>query len=287
MINKEYWIKVNPFAWTSFNPRERLEQFLNGYEAEQKQVIEYAKRKNCTEEQILRLVAKMDKLCEAVLSSKSRCASSAITGGSGFNVARAERANKANHEKEGTYYYFLENYKKLIDRLTRPKETQTDKKAVWLEKIAKLEAWHLVMKQANWIIKHRNTDEGRIQALTEELGLKEDLAKTLVLGDFIGNKGFAPYKLSLNLKEIKRLKEQVALIDKLADKLEGFDFEGGKVEFDAEDIRWNVFFDCKPDDETRARLKKNGFKWSPKRTAWTRLSKTMSKTRLETILKGA
>ena len=285
MINKEYWIKQNPWRNVSFSPDERVKSFLDDFEICQAKIIEYAKGKGCNSEQVEKIVKKMDKLANEYLTSQIRCISSMITGSARFPVAKAENANKRAYEKGQAYDYFLRNYMKIIDRWTRPKETQTDKKALWIEKIERLKKRQVAMKEANKIIRDEKLDEDRVKTLTEVLGLKEELAKALLVGDFLGRKGFAPYKLSLNLAEIKRLEEQVKTIDRLADKLEGFDFEGGKVEFDAEDIRWNIFFDCKPDDETRAKLKKNGFKWSPTRTAWTRLAKTMSKTRLETILK--
>lgn len=37
-----------------------------------------------------------------------------------------------------------------------------------------------------------------------------------------------------------------------------------------EAARVQLFFDGKPDDETRAKLKANGFRWSPRFGAWQR-----------------
>jgi hypothetical protein len=286
MINKEYWISQNPWRNVSFSPEERVKSFLESNETYQNSIVDYATKKGCTAEQIEKIVKKMDKLAEEYLTAQSRCISSMITGPARFPVAKAESANKRVSEKGQAYYYLVQNYVKIIDRWTRPKHTQTDKKALWIEKIERLKKRQVAMKEANKMVRDKSLNDGKRFEAIKDLGFEEDEAKKVVFDDYFGHKGFAPYELSLNLSEIKRLKEQVALIDRLAEKLDGFDFEGGKVEFDQEDIRWNVFFDCKPDEDTRTRLKKNGFKWSPRRTAWTRLAKTMSKTRLETILKG-
>lgn len=43
-----------------------------------------------------------------------------------------------------------------------------------------------------------------------------------------------------------------------------------KVVENAEIMRLQLIFDGKPDADTRAVLKKNGFKWSPSNTAWQR-----------------
>ena len=50
----------------------------------------------------------------------------------------------------------------------------------------------------------------------------------------------------------------------------GWEFEGGKVEANAEANRLQILFEEKPDAATREELKSNGFRWSPKAEAWQR-----------------
>ena len=45
---------------------------------------------------------------------------------------------------------------------------------------------------------------------------------------------------------------------------------GGRVEMNREDNRLQVFFDGKPDADTRAELKSSGFRWAPSVGAWQR-----------------
>mgnify|MGYP001027153839 CR=1 FL=1 len=47
--------------------------------------------------------------------------------------------------------------------------------------------------------------------------------------------------------------------------------ETAEVSRDRTDMRLRLVFNGKPDDETRNMLKSNGFKWSPKNSAWQRL----------------
>ena len=48
----------------------------------------------------------------------------------------------------------------------------------------------------------------------------------------------------------------------------GWDFDGGHAAVNTDANYLQIFFDEKPDDNTRAELKANGFHWAPKITAW-------------------
>ena len=50
----------------------------------------------------------------------------------------------------------------------------------------------------------------------------------------------------------------------------GWGCAGGRVGRSREDNRLRVFFDGKPDADTRAELKSNGFRWAPSVGAWQR-----------------
>ena len=50
----------------------------------------------------------------------------------------------------------------------------------------------------------------------------------------------------------------------------GWEFDGGKVEINREENRLQVFFEGKPDADTRAELKDGGFRWAPSAGAWQR-----------------
>jgi len=50
----------------------------------------------------------------------------------------------------------------------------------------------------------------------------------------------------------------------------GWDFPGGRAEADKADNRLRLYFDEKPSEEQRSKLKCNGFKWAPSVGAWQR-----------------
>lgn len=97
--------------------------------------------------------------------------------------------------------------------------------------------------------------------------LKADMAQSWHLED----KPFASWALSNNNAEIHRVKARIeSLTRKEQTPFVGWEFDGGKVEINREENRLQVFFDGKPDADTRAELKGGGFRWSPSAKAWQR-----------------
>lgn len=97
--------------------------------------------------------------------------------------------------------------------------------------------------------------------------LKADMAQ----GWHLEDKPFASWALSNNNAEIHRVKARIeSLTRKEQTPFVGWEFDGGKVEINREENRLQVFFDGKPDADTRAELKGSGFRWSPSAKAWQR-----------------
>lgn len=83
---------------------------------------------------------------------------------------------------------------------------------------------------------------------------------------------FPSYELTSINSKIKRVKERIAHISNLLTNqpFKDFDFEGGKVVANYTEDRLQVIFDSKPDEEIRANMKNNGFRWAPSQGAWQR-----------------
>lgn len=151
--------------------------------------------------------------------------------------------------------------------------TELDKQRAKLQSLAALQER---MKAANKIIKSKTlTDEQKKDQLT---AAGEDYYR-LMKPDFAGRIGYADYLLTNNnavirstQKRIEQLEAQ-ALAENLAasgDRETSYDFDGGVIDLDYGDDRLRVRFDKKPDPDMIAKLKQNGFKWSPTNTAWQR-----------------
>jgi hypothetical protein len=82
---------------------------------------------------------------------------------------------------------------------------------------------------------------------------------------------FSSYELTNNNAETRRLKNRIAQIVRNREVgFAGWEFYDGKVEANAELNRLQIFFDEKPNEVERAKLKANGFKWAPSQGAWQR-----------------
>ena len=85
------------------------------------------------------------------------------------------------------------------------------------------------------------------------------------------DKPYPTWALSNNSAEIRRVKDRIKSLSQQREiGYVGWEFEGGKVEANAEANRLQILFEEKPDAATREELKSNGFRWSPKAEAWQR-----------------
>ena len=82
------------------------------------------------------------------------------------------------------------------------------------------------------------------------------------------------YELASLRGKIKRVQARLDDLDKLQasaqQPADSTKFDGGEIVRNAELNRLQIIFDSIPDDETRASLKSNGFRWSPRNQAWQR-----------------
>lgn len=85
---------------------------------------------------------------------------------------------------------------------------------------------------------------------------------------------FPAYQLSSIRGKIERTEQRLAEIDRreqqAAEPQTGTAFDGGQIVRNIDLNRLQILFDAIPDADTRAALKQNGFRWSPKNQAWQR-----------------
>ena len=93
----------------------------------------------------------------------------------------------------------------------------------------------------------------------------------MINGWHLEDKPYPTWVLSNSSVEIRRVKGRISsLTAHKTAHYEGWEFDGGQIEAHTEDNRLQIFFDEKPDADTRAALKSNGFRWSPNAGAWQR-----------------
>lgn len=121
------------------------------------------------------------------------------------------------------------------------------------------------MIAANKVIRQKQAPEAQVAALVE-LGFDQVSAEKLIKPDMCGRVGFPPYALQNNNANGRRIKARIRQLELLKER-EGVEIEGENYSYreDPSDNRIWFTFPTKPDPDTRALLKKWGFKWSPRR----------------------
>lgn len=213
-----------------------------------------------------------------------------VAGPSKYNFSRFEklqnrqRASAEDYERK--INAFIENTRKhLNDTFTAEKQIeQFETGNMWnvkidlsdplakeklTAKLERLEKHQDHMKRLNAWYKKNGTCKG-FEGLTDELALKID-------ADINSNCSFCKlpfpsFELSNNNAKIKATKERLAELEKRNSEPQEKSVQGNGVKLvkNTEQDRVQLIFDDKPDEETRELLKSNGFRWSPRNTAWQR-----------------
>lgn len=146
-------------------------------------------------------------------------------------------------------------------------------------KIQEAQEDHAKMVKANKLIR-----QGDLKGLFHLLG--EDRAREILKPDYMNRTGFPEYALKNSNATIRRMKDR---LEELQDRFEGQDAEykinGIRVLENVRDNRLQIFFETKPSDEMRTRLKTNGFRWARSVGAWQRQLTNGARHAAEQVLK--
>ena len=192
-----------------------------------------------------------------------------IAGPSNFPVGKKEKQNRARDSNMEEWRYI----QGLLDKIrsTGMGGISADDPAA-IEKLQKkldgLERSQLIMKEVNaYYRKHGKLDGCALLSPDQIEKLKASMASSWRSDP----RPFESYQLTNNNAEIRRVKARIEQLSKQAQQeFSGWEFDGGRVEMNREDNRLQVFFDGKPDADTRAELKSSGFRWAPSVGAWQR-----------------
>ena len=133
------------------------------------------------------------------------------------------------------------------------------------EKLARLEQDHAAMKAANSYYRKHKTLDGCP-------GLTPELARHVNSFRADGAAPFSGYPMQLSLANIKRTRQRLEEMKaaKSAAPVEQETPTGVVYREDPDAMRVQLVFSGKPDADTRALLKSNGFRWAPSVGAWQR-----------------
>ena len=195
----------------------------------------------------------------------ARVPSVMIAGPANFPIRQKEKQNRARDSN-------MEEWRHIQGLLDKIRSTgmggisADDPEAVTKlkEKLEGLERSQLIMKEVNIYYRKHGTLDGCALLSPDQIEkLKSDMARYSWLKK--------PFDLTNTSAEIRRVKERIEDLSKWAEtEFSGWEFQGGHVEMNLQENRLQIFFDGKPDADTRTELKGNGFRWAPSVGAWQR-----------------
>ncbi|WP_063888759.1 DUF3560 domain-containing protein [Burkholderia stagnalis] len=127
--------------------------------------------------------------------------------------------------------------------------------------LAELEDRHERMKRTNALVRRDD------RAGLARMGYKPDAIDKLFAPDFAGRTGFASYEITNSSANIRRIRDRIAQLEKIAARSSvEHQGEGYLYREDIEDNRVAFIFDAKPAKNLRELLRRNGFLFSPTRS---------------------
>lgn len=249
----------------SFTPEKRGEQWLNDCESSLRQYLA-----QIPEEMHATFEEKFVQLYGQWLGAMSRCISPMITGPAKFPTRRADKLNQYERNARERLSTWCEKFIKRCNRQQRL--TGWDEIARLQEKVDELTQLQETMKAANKIVRSKKLAEVEKVDELVALGISEKYAIQLLQPvQAWQTQGFASYQLTNNLAKIKDAQARINRLTAIAESADReLEIEGVTVCVCNSEERLRLCYDGKPDSDTIALLKHNGFKWSPKNKAWQR-----------------
>ena len=198
---------------------------------------------------------------------ESRHVSWAVTGRSNYPAAKMNKIMEQNigfsEEMSEKFNRFMENTsKKLKALMSDEDQVQRFREGKWTSGESIDAADPLAIQKYEAKLEYLKENQEKMKAANRE-AMKAGKDRT-----------YPPYMLTNNNANIKSAEQMLSKLKARADRgavEEGPVFGGGRVVFNNEADRLQIFFDEKPSEEIRGILKKNGFRYSPKNNdAWQR-----------------
>lgn len=254
--------------------------------AEAAAILEKVKAKCATDEQRERAEYLYNRYCSVLAEAINRdneictrCPSVLICGAGNFPTRKKEKQiaawdkNMENFRKADHYLDMLKRAHTLAVKSDDPEVLDFLR-----AKLAGLEEAHTLMVSANAYYRKNKTLEG-FEGIPADTMAWITRPGVYLPGGRNGDgsplafygKPFPTYELTNSNANIKRVKQRIETLEAVkASKPIEEEHDGYTYRENAEAMRVQFRFDGKPDDETRALLKRNGFRWAPSQGVWQR-----------------
>lgn len=271
---EELWkCACDAFYSTSFSPEERGAYYIRAYEEELNADIE-----KMPEEKRERYISKYKEWVKTLFDKHSRIMSSMITGPARFPTRRNEKMNNYYENAVSEFRAWREKALKAIARRiedAKPEEQKADEE--WTRLKRSIYSSASTIKGIN-----DGTERGYNKALfvSSIYGKVETYAKR---GDVTIVEKAIAYVRELNKQssiiterhkffKLAEMAKAVCEAQEVRSNKEDTEilFDGGRVIKNYSEDRVQIVFDTKPQPDVISNLKHNGFRWSPRFSAWQR-----------------
>lgn len=271
---EELWkCACDAFYSTSFSPEERGTYYIRMYEEELNDDIE-----NMPEEERGSYISKYKEWVRTLFGKHSRIMSAAITGPARFPAQRNEKMNNYYDNAVSEFRGWREKALKAIARRiedAKPEEQKADEE--WTRLKRSIYSSASTIKGING-----GTERGYNKALfvSSIYGKVETYAKR---GDVTMVEKAIAYVRELNKQssiiterhkffKLAEMAKAVCEAQEVRSNKEDTEilFDGGRVIKNYSEDRVQIVFDTKPQQDVISNLKHNGFRWSPRFSAWQR-----------------
>lgn len=214
--------------------------------------------------------------------NEASCPSVMICGPANFPVKKKQRQNSRRDTLQQVWID-LEKYPERLHTMLTHEQTINSADSTAIEqlkaKIDALEAEKESMKTINAYYRKHGTLEGYPVEFTES----EKSHIAFIFRMNLQNYGlFDTANINQQIRATKDRLQKLESVKESGTKETETDFF--KIVENTETMRLQLFFDGKPDENTRNILKKNGFKWAPSQNAWQRQLTPNAKCALKQII---
>lgn len=267
-------LAYDAFRWTSFDPENRAERTLSDHEFQLKIDLEAVPEKEQE-----RYISNYKKYLSTWLSARSRCASSMIAGGSGFNTTRAEKANRSEYNRWKEFSDWRDRALRTIRRNAKKAKTQDQSlEEQWVSLRNSINSSCQTIFEINTGVNQYSSKalfinsiynkietymkKGEVEIVNKAIELIRfwNIEKTPIVTE--RHKVFRLLEMAENVRANKgmthgRENKEIPII-------------GGKIIYNYAADRLQIAFDERPPIAVITALKRKSFKWAPSVGVWQR-----------------
>lgn len=278
-------------SFSSYKEGSRTEEYINyankAYKLAEKIALKRPNQKERAFSIADRYSKKMAEYINRDIYIGCMCPSVMIAGPSNFPVRKKEKQTKA-WENNFQFYQdiqrILKKLESILDGCETIKSSDDDAIERLEEKLEALKEKQEEMKAVNKALRMKDIEKGNEELLL--IGYSEEQIAKFREPDFCGRIGYPQYALQNNNANIHRVEERLKSIKDTKQKgTSECENQFFRVVENTEVMRLQIFFAEKPEENVRAILKSNGFKWAPSQNAWQRQLTANARYALKRIIK--